>query len=219
MPPLTRRGSNASDVTVLNLGKAEANDLQTEISKEKELVKPDISQLRIFAFNKTGKNAVRFDRSGSFEAGDMYDVIKRALMMAHGIYLGTQGTAALMKMAEIWIKGNKPSARDGAKEAKAAVEGWQQELRVGNLPPVIVSWAEVKDGHTYSNGTPPESLGGKTVKSLESMTITISGEVSLLVLVGLFIFLYKDTLPICEYSLILDGKLEMFTCSCGTWEG
>lgn len=69
---------------------------------------------------------------------------------------------------------NDQKPKETAEEAAAA---WLQEISLGNLPPVIVGWAEPQDGVTIANDKAPRSLKG-TENSLNSMIMVLNGTIS-----------------------------------------
>jgi hypothetical protein len=170
------RLSVASDRTVHLLSAAEVNKFQSSVTTG-EFAKADPSQLRIYVFDQRATNATRLDRSGNSRCSDFYDFIKGVLLMATNTYFTEKGTTVLTEMADIWIKEFFTTSKDPTKDAKAAVKAWQDELRVGNLPPVVVSWSLTGDGHTHCPSKPATSLKSK-VQSLESLTISLNGPVS-----------------------------------------
>jgi len=178
MPPRARPLSTItvrSDVTIRPAQKAQA--AQAAVGSLEDTAKAsDASQLRIFLLS-TEQDATFINRAGSPSGAEFYDIMKRALLTAVGMYLSTKGTEVLENMATIWIKANQKSSKDAAADAKKAVKKWQAELKAGRLPPVIVSWRENKDGHTFASDKPPTSVTTST-NSLESMTITLDGAVS-----------------------------------------
>jgi len=200
----TRPFSTASDVTIIDVTDAQANELQAELTSNTEFAKPSISQLRIFVYDKTGPNATRLDRSGTEDktgrASAFYDTMKKALLMTVGVYLSKKGTKTLKDMADIWIKANMKKPNSTAVDA--AVKAWQKELRAGNLPPLVVSWEEKIDGHTFAPGKPPSSLRG-TDQSLESMTITLNGPVCRK--------LYLTSLPIFRHKIVSGSRSCLLT--------
>jgi hypothetical protein len=165
-----------SDTITISLTDAEANSFQSEVKS----IPPEVSDLRIFVFNKE-ENAVRIDGRGK-EGGHIslfYDVMKKALLMACGAYMSDKGLATLKDMAGIWIKANYTTSKNPTKDADAAAVAWQKEIREGNLPPVVVNWEESADGGTIFPTQPPTVLDGKTEKCLESITISLPGPVSM----------------------------------------
>jgi hypothetical protein len=155
--------------------KRDWNVYQAQFAK----AKPEFSEIRIYAYDKRYTNAIRLDRKNS-ASKELYDVIRRALLIACNIYLSPKGTATLTKIAEICIRKNHKNTKpeDVEKEVKTAVTAWQNELKSGNLPPVVVSWSKPNDGFMHSSKQLPQCLKGSTVKSLESMTVVLNSIVS-----------------------------------------
>jgi hypothetical protein len=125
MPPKARPLSTItvrSDVTIRPAQKAQA--AQAAVGSLEDTAKAsDASQLRIFLLS-TEQDATFINRAGSPNGSEFYDIMKRALLTAVGMYLSTKGTEVLEKMATIWIKANHKSGKGAAADAKKAVKEW-----------------------------------------------------------------------------------------------